>query len=388
MSVRKLTAGLLTALAIALGTSSTTNAQEFAPFVDPFAFDPDFHWFEPVYDIDLAGMKSKNRAPYGWFGTYDRLNFYGSRPELDEPNISERMLDSGWGNRYEFGYMLPDEDNGWMFTWTATNIGAFHQIRRERLNRINTDQLTGGGTNVGPPFGEIVPQREQNNRGYNERFFDVTDTENVFSYDSYELNKTWRLEPYHYGGILEPLVGVRWIRLKDINAFQSYTNANDTDLVPYTAFPNAEQLLTDTAVTENEMFGGQIGFRYFKYRDRFTFGTDLRVFFGGNWQTTRSTSHEFVTVYDGAGIGSDVSFHIDRETDPIYSHNEEFYFGFDVRGEVGYQLTRQLSVRTGFQLIDIAQGVWRGGDGTFVSEGANDQDVVMFGVTFGVNLNH
>ncbi|MCG8650895.1 MAG: hypothetical protein MI861_13740, partial [Pirellulales bacterium] len=167
---------------------------------DPFAFDPDFKWFEPVYDMDLADMKPKKRAPTGWFATYDRLNLHGSRPETDEPGTSETLLDNGWGNRYEIGFMLPAEQNGWMFTWTETNVGAFQVVRRERLNRVNDEDLTGMGGNVGPPFGEIVPQREQNNRGFNERFYDITDTENQFSVDSYELNKTWRLEPYHYGG--------------------------------------------------------------------------------------------------------------------------------------------------------------------------------------------
>ncbi|MCG8648851.1 MAG: BBP7 family outer membrane beta-barrel protein, partial [Pirellulales bacterium] len=227
-----------------------------------------------------------------------------------------------------------------------------------------------------------------NNLGHPRRFVDEMQSENVIYFDSYELSKTWRLKPYHYGGILEPLVGVRWMRLRDINAFQSYSSALDTDQIPFTAFANAEQLITNTAVTENEMFAGQFGFRYYKFRDRFTFGTDMRVFFGGNWQNTISQQATEITSYDMLGFGNEVVFIIDRKSDFVHSRNEEFFFGFDVRGEVGYQLTKAISIRGGFQLIDIARGVWRGGDGTFLPGGDNDQDVLLVGGTFGISVNH
>ncbi len=387
MSVRKLTVSLLTALAMLSGVAAS-QAQEHFPAADPFAFDPDFDWFEPVYDMDLADMKPEKRAPNGWFATYDRLNLYGSRPELDEPGISETRIDSGWGWRYEIGYMLPDKDNGWLFNYTHNGVGAFATVRRQRLNRLNANELAGTPDNPGPPFGFGEPASDRNNIQHNTRFYDIDDTENAFTYNSYELNKTWRFEPYHYGGILEPMVGVRWIRIQDINGFENYSSSLDTDTVPYLAFPDAEQLISNAAITKNDMFGGQFGFRYTKYRDRFTYSSVLNVFFGGNWQTSAAYQSQEITGYDGTGLGSDVDFVINRETDPIYTRNEEFYFGFDVRAELGYQLTKQISLRGGFQLIDIAQGVWRGGAGVFVPAGANDQDLQMVGGTFGINLNH
>lgn len=387
MSVRKLTAGLLTALAM-LGGVATSNAQEHFPAADPFAFDPDFRWFEPVYDMDLADMKAKKRAPTGWFATYDRLNLHVSRPETEEPGANETILDNGWGHRYEIGYMLPDADTGWMFNWTKNGVGQVDKVRRERLNRINLADLAGTPDNPGPPFGFGEPAAERNNLGYNTRFYDIQNTENMMRYNSYELNKVWRMEPYHYGGILEPMVGVRWLRIQDINGVQNYSSALDTDLVPYLDFPNAEQLITNTAVTDNEMFGGQLGFRYFKAKNRFIYSGGLQFFFGGNWQTSRSNRYQEITSYTAIGADQDVSFIIDRKTTDTYSRNEEFYFGFDVRGELGYQLTKSLSVRGGFQLIDIATGLWRGGDGTFVAAGDNDQDMLLVGGTFGINLNH
>jgi hypothetical protein len=385
MSVRKLTASLLTALAM-LGGVASVNAQEYVPVADPFAFGPDFDWFEPVYEMDLADMKPKKRAHSGWFATYDRINLYVSRPELDESGSLDNLLDSAWGYRYEVGFMLPGADNGWLFNWTENNVGAFFGVRQERLNRfIDPD---GGNLTLFPPFGVPPIQSEGNNLGYNYRFYEVQDTDNVLSYDSYELNKTWRMQPYHYGGILEPMVGLRWMRMRDYNGFQNYQSSDDFPPLVGPNFTDAELLTSTIAVTENDLFGGQLGFRYFKFRDRFTFSSDFRVFFGGNWQNSYSQVGTELTLYDGNTQGSDVTRIIHDATKPFYSKNEEFFVGFDVRGEIGYQLTSMISVRAGFQLIDIARGVWRGGDGTLVPAGDNDQDVVMVGGTFGLNLNH
>ncbi len=385
MSVRKLTAGLLTALAI-LGGVASVHAQEHVPVADPFAFDPDFHWFEPVYDMDLADMKPSKRAHTGWFATYDRLKLYGSRPEVDEPGSSETLLDAGWGHRYEIGYMLPGENTGWIFNWTEMGVVDSFIVHQERLNRfIDPD---GGDLVVGPPFGVPVNQTEDNNPGFDTRFYEVGDSNNAFTYDSYELNKTWRLEPYHYGGILEPMVGIRWMRVDDFNYFQTYQSSEDNPPLIGPNFTDAEQLVTAGATTENELFGGQLGFRYMKFRDRFTFTSDFRAFFGGNYQSSKSQRQTELTIYDGAGEGSNVTRIINTSTEPIYTRNEEFFVGFDVRGELGYQLTRMISIRGGFQVIDIGRGLWRGGPGIVLEGGDNDQDLVMVGATFGINLNH
>ncbi|MGI9471598.1 MAG: BBP7 family outer membrane beta-barrel protein [Rubripirellula sp.] len=387
MSVRKLASSLIAALAL-LGGAVTVSAQHPVHLADPLEFDPDFDWFEPVYDLDLEDMKPKKRAPTGWFATYDRLNLYGSRPELDSTAgpISETKIDSGWGHRYEVGYMLPDDDTGWLFNWTTLGVGKFFTQRQERLNRY-IDPATGFPV-IAPPFGVAVRQEEDNNVGYNFRFYDVNKTENVYKYRSYELNKTWRLEPYHYGGILEPLVGIQYKMIQDINSFQDYVNS---DMNPPFAGPNfifGEQITTVQARTDNEMFGGQLGFRYFKYKRRYMLTSDFRAFFGGNWQCSRSQIVTDQTFYDGNTVGSNVVRMFHDATDPVYSRNEEFYVGYDVRAELGYQLTKMFSVRAGVQVIHVARGVWRGGDGSVIAAGDNDQDLFMWGGTFGINLNH
>ena len=404
MSVRTLTASLLTALAMLFGFASV-QAQEYSPAADPFAFDPDFRWFEPVTNMDLADMKAKKRANYGWFSTYDRINLYGSRPELAVNRNAETKLDSGWGHRYDIGYMLPDEDNGWLFNWTSNNVTAGFFVERERLNRTNLDDLgfppTAG--DVGPPFGDLVLQGEANTPGLNRRSYWVGSIENQFEYDSYELNKTWRMEPYHYGGILEPMIGVRWMRVDDTaraNNYRSDSNFQEGAPQFLILFDNAgatltdvELLETDLAITENEMLAAQVGFRYTKFRDRFTFSSDFRAYAGGAYQCSKSNSFEEITLYGATGTGSPVTQIINRarQNGWNYERNEEFVVGFDVRAELAYQLTRSISVRGGFQVIDIGRGVWRGGAGdlnnTLLPGGDNDQDLVMVGGTFGLTLN-
>ncbi len=398
MSVRKLTARICGSLVLLCGLASA-NAQEHFPLADPFEFDPDFRWFEPIYDADLADMKPKKRANYGWFATYDRLNLYGTRPELENNQQGlESGMDSGWGHRYEIGYMLPDADSGWMFSWVNNGVGEFFTVRQERGNRINEDALDeDGATNPAPPFGfEAIPGIS-NNLGFNYRFVDVQDTLNVFDFNSYELSKTWRLEPYHYGGILEPLVGVRWFRIDDTNADSNFISSNDPAQIAFptlvTQFGNsAEQLTIDTALTENEAVTAQLGFRYFKFIDRFTVSSDFRVFSGVNFQSTSATRYVETTVYDTDEPilqGDEVERILYSQTAPVHSRNDEFFLGFDVRGEVAYQLTRMISVRGGFQLIDVARGLWRGGDADngILRGGDNDQDLQMVGATFGITLN-
>ena len=412
MSVCKLTATLLMTLAttglVHLGLAKSVCAQypttphANMPPADPFAFDPDFQWFKPVYDADLADMKPKKRANTGWFATYDRLALYTSRPELDDPRSAETKLDRGWGHRYEIGYMIPDTEHGFSFTWTDMNSNKYFTVAHERLNRINEDALDpdGAGGTVDPRFGFVLPRGDDNNPGLNQRIVFEQDTENVVSYDAYELNKTWRMEPYHYGGILEPLVGFRWGRIEDLNAFQEYRSTADLLEPPFVDDPNDpndpvdilgdnfERLTTNMTFTENEVLAGQIGFRYIKFRDRFTYSADFRVFMGGALQCAKTLQAIEYTAYDGDGTGSAVDRVVNSITTPVYTRNEEFVAGFDLRGQLAYQLTKLVKVRGGFQLIDYGTGIWRGGPNTGILFGGDqDQDLVMVGGTFGIELN-
>lgn len=402
MSVRKLTAKLIAAL-ILVGASVSIPAELHAqqndlPPVDPFAFDPDFRWFEPVYEADLIDMKPIKRANTGWFATYDRLFLYGSRSELNVSTNGAEKLDAGAGHRYELGYMTPNSDSGWLFNWTNNGVTSFDTTRRERLNRYSASDfaitgITGGSGTAGDspiqvPLGIIIPQADANNLGFFRRFFDDKDSLNVFELDSYEFNKTWRMEPYHYGGIMEPMVGVRWMRLDDTNMRSTFNTTQEllNPLVIGGFLGAAEQSTINLIETENEMVLGQLGFRYFKNRGKFTYSSDFRVFAGQNFQCAKQQLFTETTIYNLTAntvtIGDAPVAQEASSTTPVFNRNDEFVVGFDLRGELGYQLTKMISVRGGFQVVDIGRGVWRGG-----TEGRDDQDVQLLGATFGLTLN-
>jgi hypothetical protein len=96
------------------------------------------------------------------------------------------------------------------------------------------------------------------------------------------------------------------------------------------------------------------------------------------------------TFYDGFEAGDDVTAVFNTQSLVTYERSDEFFIGYDVRAEVGYQLTQMIHVRGGFQLLDLAKGVWRserGGTNSNLSYGATDQNFLAVGGTFGIELN-
>lgn len=392
MSVRKLTFGLLAAAALLAG-QQVVVAQEHLPVADPFHFDPDFRWFEPVYEADLLDMKPSKRASTGWYGSYDRMVLLFSRPDTDillEPNGSDYSdgFDRGWGNRLELGYML-EKNSGWSATWhNISGPNSYETLLVERLNRLNEEDLAGpdtgddggdgggdGGGNFNQ-FGQLLPSADRNLHYFNERLYELADSVNVLSAHSFEINKTWRMEPYHYGGILEPLVGLRYFGVTDRWQRERYSRGVDIDDNPI------ETLSHSGASAKNNMFGGQLGARYFKYYNRVTYSAEFRAMGLHNFQNHRTVSEQIVTTYDGIGIGSEVISEVLTRNTLIHQDNSEFVVGYDIRGEVSYQLARHFQLRGGLQLIDLARGVWRG-----ERFDSNDQRLFMVGATFGFAIN-
>jgi hypothetical protein len=413
MSVRKLTTKL-TMLLILVAGGVNASAKEHEPLlVDPFAFDPDFQWFEPVYDADILDMKPKKRAHTGWFATYDRINLYGSRPRQNDELNDENKLDEGGGHRYDVGFMRPDEETGMLFTYLENFAGAGDTVRVDRLNRLNEADLEGEPLfALGPNrFGLPVFPEDSNVIGFSRRFYDVGLTLNAMDLKSFELSKTWRLEPYHYGGILEPMLGVRFIRAEDSASLRTYgRTAEDVDqaviglgVSPYVIqLPQAdlplERLQEDMAMVDNQIYTLQAGFRYFKFQDRFRYSAEFRGFTGINLQCFQTNRTTTTTIYDGFDIGSEVVSNIAVRNALQYQTDEAFLIGFDARAELGYQLTKMINVRCGVQVIDLATGIWRSGrelqepnNGGLLTPALNtgdrDQHYLAFGYTFGIELN-
>ncbi len=430
--LRRWLAAVIAATSVATTAASTATAQNMsAPMHDErddtFAMEvrnEDLRWFEPLYGADIADMKPMQRANSGFFATYDKLKLYGSRPDLDIttgpndplPQRSFDRLDDGNGNRYEFGYMDRHADTGFLFTYSEYDIGSNDTVRRERLNRQNTDLSFGLSGDIVLPPREIGPERsftpipsDANVFGFDYRFVDVGTSLNNISVNTFELMKTWRMEPYHYGGILEPMAGVRYSRLYDrsFNRQLEVALVDDILIGSFLDLPlfgitgafaidefgaNAgEQVVEQFADTENDVLTAQAGFRYFKFIDRFRFSTDFRVFTGINFQQTTTGTNAQLTLYDGIDVGADIVQTINVTDNRIEIDDEAFVIGFDIRSELGYQLTKMIQVRGGFQLVDYATGVWRGGPGGADSPlgfgGSRDQNFLAVGATFGLEIN-
>ena len=228
----------------------------------------------------------------------------------------------------------------------------------------------------------------------NERIYYIQDSVNVGSFASFEANKTWRMEPYRYGGLLEPMIGLRYAFFGDGAANDTYT----TGIVPLLPLPplaagqGFEQLVRDRVQTDNNMLLGQVGFRYTKFINRWTLSNDMK-FFGGHVYQSQNTSVQTTTSSytppPGNGIGA-VALTDNNNIPTIYSgrKGEASTIGFDLRVEGSYKATNNVDVRGGFALMYFARGIWRGSTNTEQGNQFSDnQNLVMPAFTFGIALN-
>jgi bisphosphoglycerate-independent phosphoglycerate mutase (AlkP superfamily) len=180
------------------------------------------------------------------------------------------------------------------------------------------------------------------------------------------------------------MVGLRFFNVKDDWQRQNYNRIDpvtgviqvDGDDNPFEVFGE------DTSNTDNKMFGGQLGGRYFKYQNRFLMSTEFKAFALANFQSHRSVSEQVTTTYDGVGTDSGVISILVERNGLAWRDNDEFVLGFDLRADLSYQLSRQFQIRAGLQMIDLGQGLWRG-----QLDSRTDQSLVMAGFTFGFALN-
>jgi len=136
-------------------------------------------------------------------------------------------------------------------------------------------------------------------------------------------------------------------------------------------------------MTTNNMFGGQLGLRYFQQRNAWTLSTDLRMFAMQNFVDYRRCIDTTQILYDQLGAGGDSGPTVNQTFRTMYyGHGAEFVFGGEVRAEAAYQFTRDIQFNFGFTFMDIGKGVLRGAE--FTQKG---EDVVMCGVNVGVNIN-
>jgi hypothetical protein len=140
------------------------------------------------------------------------------------------------------------------------------------------------------------------------------------------------------------------------------------------------------------MLGGQLGVRLHKQSGHWLLSGEFRAIAMQNWQFLTQNVDITSTRVDDFAEGGTPEIVI-RERRSTTSDFNEFVWGCEVRGEAAYELTRDVSLRFGFFLVDLGQGIGRSNvirpfpfsDTVLVQK--NDQDVFMGGVTFGVTVN-
>ncbi len=253
---------------------------------------------------------------------------------------------------------MNQKDSGWLFTHRhMSGPNVYDRVFQPRLNLVNTAD-TG---NVTTP---LFPSISRNDPIFQERAYVLGDSLNVASYSSFEVNKTFRMEPYRYGGILEPLIGLRYSSFKDYSVNQRYqtSNALITDPGTVAATDIVEILTTREWTIRNEMFGGQLGFRYFNHVGRWTLSSELRAMTMVNFRRERQNTHIITTEYGGTGANAAV---VAEQTTPfpnvVIPRNTTSFAvpGFEVRAEAAYQLTKYIDVRGGVDFINLASNIRR-----------------------------
>jgi len=380
MSVLQSTIRLFVLTAMAVAGQVGLSFEGYHPFSEPMAFDPDWQFFAPVQLQDLQDLTARQRANTGYFLTYDRLSIGVNRSETESAN---NRIDFTWGNRFDFGWMSSQE-SGWLFS--AMNVSGpnvYNQYNQQRLNQF----LPVNAANA------ILPPAFQNDFD-NERFYKIQDSLNVGSFASFEANKTWRMEPYRYGGILEPMVGLRYAFFGDTAANDTYTRGFGLNLgvVPPTINAETETLLRDRVFTDNSMILGQAGFRYTKFINRWTLSNDFKFMAGHVYQsqqtsrlTTRSTYANPAAVQTPSVTENDT-----RGTTYAGAKGEGSTVGFDLKVEGAYKASKYIDLRGGFALLYFGRGIWRGQTITESGNGGarlDDQNLIMPAFTFGVALN-
>ena len=389
MSVLQRTIRMFVLAALAVAGQAGLAQEGYHPFSEPMAFDPDWQFFAPVQMQDLQDLTARQRANTGYYLTYDRLNIGVTRSESE---TSSNKIDFTWGNRFDFGWMNSKE-SGWMFS--AINVSGpnvYNQYEQQRLNQFIT-----AATNP-----TIQPISFQNDVA-EERKYIIQDSVNVGSFASFEANKVWRMEPYRYGGILEPMVGLRYAFFGDSAANDLYTTSiiGVAPLPPLVAAGASEQLLRVRRQTDNNMLLGQFGFRYTKFINRWTLSNDVK-FFGGHVYQSQSTSKTTNTASYAAAPAVGVVALTDNQQTAVYggSRSENATLGFDIRVEGAYKATKYLDLRGGFAMMYFGRGIWRDSTDEAIrntradvvppsspSLSLTNQSLIMPAFTFGIALN-
>jgi len=380
---------LLGVLAIMTLVTTSVDAQNYGqrqysgPFVDFDEFNPDYQFFAPLDNTHFGDFTPN----LGWFFTWDKLFTKSARPRQEE---SYGGFDRGSGTRISLGFMRPDS-NGWSLS--TTRIGGpnlYQELVVERNNRVaEEDDGGGGGGGGGGGDDEQTPSQDDNNPITGQRDYILRDSINAISYSSWELNRTWRLKENDKGRIWEPMLGIRYSNMQDQFEEAEY-NRYDEDGLPVPQIPNPndpnspspddaeiEEFILEQGTHTNDMFGGQLGLRWYHKQSRWLLSNELRFFAMNNSQSIRKREFREVTLVEvGAGEEPESQTRVENVT---WENNNSFVWGGEYRHEAAYEITRDVTARFGFNVLNYGKGIGRG-------DNYGDR-FLTYGFNFGITLN-
>ena len=367
---------------------------DFTGLYDPFC-DLDTCWFEPI-SCDCPDRPLNS----GWFFGYRRMRVNVSRPRneqnvdfydppiLNAPDVvsvydgdvtSDLRGDWGWGNRFDFGWMSEQGTGLWFVVRKLDGPNERIEFDNVGLNGVDSQRLD----NL--PWGETFA------------------TLNKIRMYGFEANKVWRLEPTAKGTVIEPFIGPRYMRLRDI-ADRDDVFSNAFDIIANFPPESFDAFITDTlffnyrrsrVTTDNDLFGGQLGIRSRWSRGRWQITSDIRGLAFWNHQvkeTIRSDEpqeQDWIATYGTQGTltplanigpgGNDVIAYEFRHTQTTETSNR-FAYGGELNLELAFAVTQGFALTGGLEILAIGDGIGRGMTGV-------DDSLVMSGFSFGFTFN-
>lgn len=358
---------------------------DFTGLYDPFC-DLDTCWFEPIYcDCPERPLNS------GWFFEYSRTALkvsrprnvgrltYDPNPELGIPDPDNLLTsiytstdggdlygDLGWGNRFDFGWVSDEGTGIWI---VARKLDS----PDERVTFQNTSGVDLAENALPETFATVNGLRMWGVEG----------------------NKTWRLTPTPKGTVMEPFVGLRYVRLRDHSDRDDIFNNFDRLQFPATN-PPASLVRTigynfrqSTITTDNDLFGGQFGLRSRWRRGRWQVTSDIRGLMFWNHQVKETISdnqeqtENFLATYDATGLTGVASTGVliqESSQDQTFDSNNTFVYGGELNLQLAFEVTQGFSINVGGEIIAFADGVGRGPEGV-------DDSLLLTGLTMGFSFN-
>lgn len=368
---------------------------------DPFELPHDGQFFAPA---ELGDFGEPLLRKTGFFATYDRMYISVSRPEsgpfifaplpdslglipiIPRPVNSHWTGDFGWGNRFEVGYATP---NG--ATWM---VGLYHMDGPNNAPTTRVEQL-----DFNPADPQVDPADTQFIPDFNQIL--LVNSINVATVSNVEFNRYFHTPRLYGGGYLEPYLGIRYDQFTDFTYNASVDHTITLD--PATPAGVDQVIRTLNGGTKNQMLGGQVGLRWSADRGRWSLSSSLAMFAMHNWQD-HGTTLVSERILFSALISATESQNRIRTEDRFSNHDSEFVFGPTVRAQAALKLTRDISVRFGFDMIDYVQGIGRGPsigprglpssfrsvaqlNGQSTNIHVNNEDVLLIGGTIGLEIN-